>query len=217
MINLRMGKEITSKRKSEPVAMYAKIALDIAYRIANGELAEGTRLSGRSLMSTEYGVSSVTIRRSFSLLEEMGVVRVLKNSGVLVNNQEFALSYITRHDTRETTRSRLSRMKELIDKHAAIEKELYETVRLLIDSNERFTASNPFFTYEVEIEKDSTCIGQSLGQLKFWQKTHATVIAIRRDGSIILSPGPDLQLEQSDVLVLVGEQHTRALVENIIH
>jgi K+/H+ antiporter YhaU regulatory subunit KhtT len=212
-----MGKETTPKRQSEPVAIYAKIALDIAYRIANGELAEGTRLSGRSLMSTEYGVSSETIRRSFSLLEEMGVVTVLKNSGVLVNNHEFALSYITRHDTRETTRSRLRRMKELIDKHAAIEKELYETVRLLIDSNERFTASNPFFTYEVEIEKDSTCIGQSLGQLKFWQKTHATVIAIRRDGSIILSPGPDLQLEQSDVLVLVGEQHTRALVENIIH
>jgi K+/H+ antiporter YhaU regulatory subunit KhtT len=52
--------------------------------------------------------------------------------------------------------------------------------------------------------------------LNFWQKTGATVIAIRREGSIILSPGPHLPLETMDVLVLVGNQHTKPLVEQLI-
>jgi K+/H+ antiporter YhaU regulatory subunit KhtT len=57
---------------------------------------------------------------------------------------------------------------------------------------------------------------KTLGELSFWQQTHATVIAIRREGSIILSPGPDIVLEALDVLVLVGDQATRTAVEAFI-
>ncbi|MDY0372402.1 MAG: GntR family transcriptional regulator, partial [Sphaerochaetaceae bacterium] len=60
-----------TKRKRDGMPIYARIALDIANRIENGELLEGKRLSGRSLMSSEYGVSPETIRRAFSLLEEL--------------------------------------------------------------------------------------------------------------------------------------------------
>lgn len=42
--------------------VYARIALDLARKIASGELAAGSRLSGRSLLSSTYRVSPETIR-----------------------------------------------------------------------------------------------------------------------------------------------------------
>lgn len=204
-------------KRREAMAIYVKISLHIAHRIVNGELEVGKRLSGRSVVSSEYGVSPETIRRSFALLEEMGVVKVRQNSGVFVQSKEAALAYISKHDSRQRTQTLLGRMKELIEHHKEIEKELFEITRILIDSTERFSASNPYYTYEVEVTPHSAVIGCSLGELKFWQQTQATVIAIRRTKSIILSPGPDMLLESDDVLVLVGDHHTKPLVEQLIH
>ncbi len=38
-------------------AQYLQIALDLASRIAGGELKEGSKIYGRSMMASEYGVS----------------------------------------------------------------------------------------------------------------------------------------------------------------
>ncbi len=206
----------SSKKKRDTIAIYAKIALDIAHRIVNGEIPEGKRLSGRSLMSSEYGVSSETIRRSFSLLEDVGVVTVHQNSGVVVSSKAKAVDYIAKFDTKRRTDELLKRMRELIEKHGKIEKELFDITRTLIDSTNRFTASNPFYTFEITVDANSLVAGNTLGTLQFWQKTHATVIAIRRDGSILLSPGPDLTLLVNDTLVLVGDHHARPLVEELV-
>ena len=47
---------------------YLKIAIRIAERIVNGDLTVGQRVSGRSLLAPEYGVSPETIRRALKLL-----------------------------------------------------------------------------------------------------------------------------------------------------
>ncbi len=206
----------TMKRKRDGMPIYARIAMDIANRIVNGDLPVGKKLSGRSLMSSEYGVSPETIRRSFSLLEELEVVEVQQNRGVFVRSKEKAKKYLSQHESRDENRLLLIRMQELIESHERIEKELFEITRKLVHSAERFTASNPFYTYESTVSATSDCIGKTLGYLSFWQKTKATVIAIRRDGSIILSPGPDFIIEALDVFVLVGAQSTRTAVEALI-
>ena len=203
-------------RRKDGVAIYVKIALDIANRIENGEIPEGKRLSGRSLMSSEYGVSPETIRRAFALLEDQQVVEVLQNSGVRVKSQKQAQKYLAKHSDRNITKTLLSRMKLLVEQHEHIEREMYEIVRQLVDSTERFVSSNPFYTYECSISEESSIIDHSLGDLSFWQQTKATVIAIRRDGSIVLSPGPTFIIEAHDVLVLVGNQETKAAVEAFI-
>ena len=40
--------------------VYLQIAVDIASRIARGEFKENTKIYGRSVMSSEYGVSPET-------------------------------------------------------------------------------------------------------------------------------------------------------------
>jgi K+/H+ antiporter YhaU regulatory subunit KhtT len=210
-------KEPTKRKKHELVAVYDRIAFDIATRIAKGQIAAGTRLSGRSTMSSEYGVSPETIRRAFSLLEEMAVVQVQHNSGVKVISKENAKKFIARHGSRNETKALLSKIKELIEDHERIDRELFNITRELVNANERFTASNPFSPYECNIPSLSPALGKTLASLKFWQKTGATVIAIRRDDSIVLSPGPSFTLAEADVLVIVGDTKTRELVLDLIH
>jgi len=64
--------------------VYSQIALDIALRIARGELKENTKVYGRSVMSSEYGVSPETIRRAMKLLEDMKIVETKQNSGTII-------------------------------------------------------------------------------------------------------------------------------------
>ena len=54
------------------------------------------------------------------------------------------------------------------------------------------------------VPKDSPLIGKNIGELKFWQSTGSTIVAIRRGQTVILSPGPYAELYGGDVIVLVG-------------
>ncbi|NBK23891.1 MAG: GntR family transcriptional regulator [Spirochaetia bacterium] len=204
------------RKRHESMAVYEKIALDIANRIVRREIAEGVRLSGRSVMSSEYGVSPETIRRSFTLLEEMGVVEVKHNSGVSVISRDNAKKYITKYGKSNENRKLLSHMRHVLTEREQIDKELFDLTKDLIEANDRFSASNPFPTYEYTIREGSLAVGNNLGALEFWQKTGGTVIAIRRGGSILLSPGPDLGLEVLDILIFVGNQDVLAKTQTLL-
>ena len=59
-------------------------------------------------------------------------------------------------------------------------------------------------------------VGKTIGQLKFWQNTGATIVAIRSEGEILLSPGPDAVLRPYDILVVTGEPQILEQVRNYI-
>ncbi len=198
------GTRAKRERKKENGAIYERIAYDISKRIANHEIEEGTRLSGRSLMSSEYGVSPETIRRAFALLEELEVVYVMHNSGVRVLSTEKAKTYIKKHQKHDEGRSLLQRMKEILDEQETLNRELFSTAKQLFTMNNRFKESNPFPLYEYTIAEDSNAVGKNLGELQFWQETGATIVAIRKDGVINLSPGPLVRLSSGDILMMVG-------------
>jgi CPA2 family monovalent cation:H+ antiporter-2 len=56
----------------------------------------------------------------------------------------------------------------------------------------------------IQIEQDSPAVGKSLRDLDIRKNTGATVIAIARNGSAITNPGPDLQLQPDDIVILLG-------------
>ena len=205
------------RKKREGIPTYVRIAQDIAHRIANGDIKEGKKLSGRSIMSSEYGVSPETIRRSFSLLEEMNVVSVHQNSGVIVNSAKNAALYIERHMTRDTRRQLLKRMHEIYDTQREAYTELMEITNTLVDSTEHFIASSPFYTYDCCIPPYSIAHDKSLSDMNFWQETKATVIAIKRDGKVMISPGPHEKLLVGDILVIVGKPITKHDVHQLLY
>ena len=186
-------------------SQYLQIALDIARRIAKGELPEGQRVYGRSVMASEYNVSPETIRRALRLLSDMKVVEVKPQSGVVVLSADSARRYIENFEESADVRILRQQLKDLMAEYADLSRRLSDTVTALMKSRETFAAADePFPNYEVPVPKDSPLIGRSIGELKFWQSTGGTIVAIRRGQTVILSPGPYAQLYGGDVIVLVG-------------
>ncbi len=186
-------------------SQYLQIALDLAHRIARGELAEGECIYGRSVMASEYNVSPETIRRALRLLSDMKVVEVLPQKGVIVRSADSASRYIEKFEESADVRALRKQMKSLIAEYERIHQRMMDTITALLKGRETFTAAHePLPNYEVVVPKDSRLIGKSIGSLQFWQATGGTIVAIRRGQSVILSPGPYAQLYEGDTIVLVG-------------
>ncbi len=185
--------------------VYSQIALDIASRIARGELKENTKIYGRSVMASEYGVSPETIRRSMKLLEDMDIVEIKQNSGALILSAENAIKYVEKFSEHNNIRTHQRNLNELLAQQMSLSRQITEAAEAIVRINEKFTQSMPFPNYEEKITDNSPLIGKTLAELKFWQQTAATIIAIRRGDKIILSPGPYAIIEKNDTLIYVGD------------
>lgn len=196
--------------------VYQQIAIDIAARIARGDLKENTKLYGRSVMSSEYGVSPETIRRSMNLLKDMNIIEVKQNSGYIVKSAQNANLYVERFGEQNNIRSMKRRLDKLLKEQEETSDNISNLINTLIRTNERFTKSNPFNNHEIDIKKGSSIIGRTIGDLNFWQETTATIIAIRRKDKIILSPGPYAVIEEDDTLIFVGDFTSVQIVSEFI-
>ncbi|WP_298017603.1 TrkA C-terminal domain-containing protein [uncultured Dysosmobacter sp.] len=192
-------------RQTVVPSQYLQIALDLASRIAKGDLPEGSRIYGRSVMASEYNVSPETIRRALRLLADMKVVEVKPQSGAMVLSADSARRYIENFEENADVRALRAQLREQMEEYDALHRRMAETVKALVKSRDTFAAAGePLPNYEVPVPKDSPCTGKSIGALKFWQSTGGTIVAIRRGQTVILSPGPYAELYAGDIIVLVG-------------
>ena len=83
---------------------------------------------------------------------------------------------------------------------------LQENINILLDANDRFNYLNPLTPFELAIEEGCPLVGQTIASVHFWNNTGATIIAIRRKGSTILSPGPHAQFFAGDHILIVGDE-----------
>jgi K+/H+ antiporter YhaU regulatory subunit KhtT len=185
--------------------VYAQIALDIAMRIARGDLKENTKVYGRSVMSSEYGVSPETIRRSMKLLEDMNIVETKQNSGTIILSAENAKLYVEKFGTQSDIHLMQKKLSDLIKNQEDTNRKIVDTVDFIVRTNDKISESNPFHNFQIMIPKKSAIIGHTLAEMNFWQETRATVIAIRRAGNIILSPGPYILFQENDSIIFVGD------------
>ncbi len=195
---------------------YIKIAFDMAGRIYRGELKEGQKIHGRSVLSSEYNVSPETIRRAMSLLEDLEVIKVSQGSGIFITSRQNAVTFLKRFEDRET----ISKLKNEITEHMAekqsLEQKINENLQKIIDYSTRLKTVNPLDPVEVEIPPGSPLIGKTISDSKFWQYTGGTIIGIRRNGAILISPGPYAGFEAKDVVVVVGDTGLLERIKNYI-
>lgn len=203
-------------RNSPTPPVYSQVAFDIATKIASGELAENVRFTGRSLMSTKYGVSQETIRRAFKLLADMDIISVQQNIGAVVLSKSKAAEYIAKFETGRDIRSMKTELRNLLDERDRVSARIFELVDKIVDLEDRFKSSDPLRNYEFEILPESRIIGKSVRELEFWQHTSATIVAIKTGGKINLSPGPDAVLAQYDILVVACSPESVEKVKQII-
>lgn len=192
-------------KKTFELPYYLKIARDIASRVARGELQEGQRIYGRSVMASEYSSSPETIRRALKLLSDMKVVEVKPQSGAIILSRDNAARYINHFEESANVRKLLSKLQDLKKQYAELNEDLLDTVEAIVKTRYSFVAADdPLPNYKLRIPDGSWLVGKSIGTLNFWQSTGSTIVAILRGQNMILSPGPYAELYNGDTIVFVG-------------
>ena len=173
---------------SKNIPVYAQVAYDIASPIANGKLKEGQRLSGRTLLSSQYGVSSETIRRAMNLLANMNVVDIRQNVGAVIASRALAIEYV--------------QQKSLTLQRDQLNGEISSLFEKIMALEERFQNSGHLRTYEFIIQADSRAAGKTIGELQFRQATGGTIIAVRENGDTQFSPDPQTVLQEGTMIIV---------------
>lgn len=203
--------------KYKPKAVYQKIAIDIANRILSGDFSVGDKILGRSSLSSQYNVSPETIRRAVTLLSEMDVVEVIKGSGIIVKSVDNCFKFMNKFKDIGFINSSKDEILELLDKRNVIEKKVEEKIGELIDYSDRFVNTNPFMPFEFKIYKGLSIIGKTVSESNFWQNTNATIVGIRREGKLIISPGPCYVFKEGDVFFAIGEESAYSKIKKFIY
>ncbi|MBS5927780.1 MAG: GntR family transcriptional regulator [Clostridium sp.] len=203
-----------SRRTNSPA--YLKIALDIASRIVNGDFIEGKKLSGRSTLVGIYNVSPETIRRSIALLQDMDVVVVEEKSGITIKSKTNAGSFLEKFKTKNEFATIKHDIYSIIEEKKELESKLENKINDLIEFATQLRNVGLIVPYESLVEPNSLIIGKTLGELNFWNNTGATIIGVKREGKLYLSPGPYLAIKNGDIIVYVGESEVIENVNNYI-
>lgn len=197
---------------NEGLTQYTRIAISLAERIASGQLKEGDKLSGRSKLSPEYNVSPETIRRTLRLLAAMKVVEVKEQSGVYVLSADNARRYLHNFADQTDIRGKQQQLKELLVRQEHLNRQMAALCRDILDETSQTPDALP--NYYCRIPDDWPHSGTTVGALRFWQATGATIVAIRRGLSYIVSPGPYAELYAGDAVIFVGGVKAREAVSH---
>ncbi len=185
------------------LSKYQQIALEIANRIAEGELSEGERVFGRSSIAGSFHVSPETARRAFCMLADMGIVFPEKGSGMRVLSKEKAEMYVRQFRERIDVMS----IREYIITSAERQKQemeaLAQNLDKLISATENYRSSNLLSPHMIHITENCRFLGKTIEDIRLWQFTGATVVAIRRDGQTMISPGPYAVIRPHDILFFI--------------
>jgi len=203
------------KEKVEP-PIYSQIALDLAFRISKGEIREGARLSGRSMLASEYKVSPETVRRSLRILEDMAIVRVNASSGVEVLSRAEAANFIETYNIGNDLRSHRNEIAALLKDREELDSKLVALIDKVYDLSERLRNISPVHAVEIEVPEGSPIIGKSVTDLRFWQRTGATIVGIKRGGKLIISPGPYAAFLPDDIVLVIGDKDAPDRVISLI-
>lgn len=187
--------------KTKP-PIYLQVAYDIAAKIATGALAEQERFSGRSLMSSQYGVSPETIRRALRLLSDIGIITVQENVGSQVLSKQRAVEYVEHYEMGRDLLMLKGELNQLMMQRRQIDERITDTIGQITDLSDRFRDSDRLRTYEFIVAEDTYIEGKSISHIDFRKHTGATIVAVRRGDEIMLSPPPQTVLKKQDLLVI---------------
>jgi len=190
--------------QKKTVAKYEKIAVDIAYSILNDEWQVGEIVKGRSTLSGKYSVSPETIRRALKLLEELQVVEILDRRGVMIKSKSAADAFIKEYQSKDTILTLREDIANLSLTKRNIEDSILEKIDLIIEQAMILRNVGIIYPLEIKVPPNSSIIGKSIGETRFWEHTGATIIGIIRSGHLYLSPGPKLVFYSGDIILYVG-------------
>ncbi|MBS7576349.1 MULTISPECIES: GntR family transcriptional regulator [unclassified Enterococcus] len=204
---------LNEPKKRITLPRYQQIAVDIAERITENRYSVGEKLHARSTLASTYGVSPETTRKAINVLVDLGIMEVKHGSGVYVASKErakdFALQYRDVQSVQELKNeimASVERQKDELNNFSAI-------LDTLVTQTKRLNSINPFVPFELLITNEAKHLEATISELGFWQHTAATLIAIRHQNELLLSPGPYAKISENDTIYFVGNELALQRVE----
>ena len=205
------------KKSKTTSPRYKQIAIDIAGKIVDKHYGVGEKIYARSSLASQYGVSSETARRAICILTDLDIVETTKGSGVLIKSYEKAAQFIHQYTDIETINDLKKDILASVDRQINEMNYFNQTVSKIIDKIDRFRSSNLLSPYEIEITSNTPHLNKTISELNFWHNTNATIVAIKRDNSIIMSPGPYMAFLANDIIYYVGDEKSSERVHTFIY
>lgn len=206
------------KKKSEKgISKYQQIATDIAYKIVQGIYQEDQKIYVRSSIGSQYSVSSETARRAMCILADWDIVTVEKNSGVIIKSVDNARNFLQQQEQTRSIQNLKRHILDSVERQQHEIEEFYDYLTEMIDHIERYRSTNPFIPYEIVITDQTPYLDQTVGEVDFWQETFATVIAIRRNGVLMMSPGPKAVFKKNDIFYYTGDEDCPERVQKFMY
>ncbi len=185
---------------------YVEIAKDLAKKIEIETIKVDDVLKGRTLLSSEYNVSSETIRKAINILASEHIVRVKHGYGVIVISKENASKFLKKIQETSADNALVEETNDLIKKRNELNEEISKNIALLVKKTSNTSVKDIEF-HELTITDDCWVINQTIGDVYFYNYTEATIVAIKRGDKLIVSPGPDFTFIANDVLIVVGKDN----------
>ena len=196
---------------------YQQIATDIASKIVDGQYKVGDKIYARSSIASQYGVSSETARRAILILSDLDIVDTTKGSGVLIKSFDNAIKFVKQYTEIQTIQNLKNEIMDSVKRQSAEINYFNDCLAKLIDYTDRFRSINPFMPYEIEITDKTPYLNQSVQDVNFWHNTSATIVAIKRNDALILSPGPYVSFIDGDILYFVGDENSLLRVKSFMY
>lgn len=192
-------------------ARYQVIAYQLAKKITQGVLKEGVKLSGRTLLASEYEVSSETIRKAVGILERYGVVNVQDRSGITILSKDAANHFIERYVTQKEDRKLLTDTMHLKRDLADLENRLQKILDQLIGATK--TGFFPFDFFAFYLDDGMRFLHQDLKTTQLKSHTQALLIGYEEGGVFVQNPDADVILKPGMTLYLLGGTLVQESVE----
>lgn len=196
------------------IPTYERIAIDLANRIYDGQFQVGEKIHGRSTLASEYKVSPETIRRAIKILEDVEIVHSAKGSGIVISSKENAFKYINRFSNIESVKDLEKQINTLIVERGKLDEQLFDTLKKIMDYSGKLRHINPLAPIEIEILPECRYINKTISEVKFWQNTGGTVVGMKRNGDVIISPGPYSIMKEGDILLIIGDEK---ISDRVVH
>ena len=141
------------------IPVYESIAMDVAERIAAGEFSVGEKISGRTILSSQYNVSPETIRKAMGLLAQADVVAVSQGKEVIVLSREEAGEFLQHHQSMHSTYSLKQELELLMQRKNEINERLDDVLDQIIRYTDRLRNLQPFNPVEITIPEQASAVG----------------------------------------------------------
>jgi K+/H+ antiporter YhaU regulatory subunit KhtT len=201
-------------KTNEHISRYEEIAYLIAKRIVSGDIKENDKLRGRSLLSSEYNVSSETVRKAMLLLSNHQVVDVKERSGIYVSSMSHAKDYIKHFEHHRSNKNIVLETKNLLEQSFKINQQLEKKFKQMVHTYEKDVF--PFQYFTCDISEDSKYIGKTLDALNFYEQTGGLIFAIEEDGILTQVPSPKTMINAGMTLYILGDKDVKSKTSELI-